>query len=117
MKRILFVLLLAGCAAQPAQPLDAQAAFTQALGASYLMVDSVAQLVSEQCAAPGPGEPCAAGALITSEQRDKAKDALVDALAALDDARTLYNAGSTTQAEDQLAAARRAIAAAKEMAK
>jgi len=106
---LLSLLLLAGCPSNP------QPNFEQALGASYLLVDGVAQGVFDACEAEAPGAPCAPDALIETEQRDKARAALVEALALLDDARTLWNAGSVDMAQDKLTAARSAIAVAKEM--
>ena len=106
---VMSLLLLAGCPSNPPPT------FESSLGAAYLLVDGVAQGVYDACEAEAPGAPCAPDALIETEQRDKARSALAEALALLDDARALWNAGSVDMAQDKLTAARSAIAVAKGM--
>jgi hypothetical protein len=98
MRLLALALLLAGCASVPS--------FSDALGVGYLTVDTLAVAVFEACGNKMPGGECAYGAPIATEQKDRARSALQEALDILDEARWLYAIGEAETAGDRLQQAR-----------
>ena len=96
---LLSLLLLTACTTQPQSVSDA-------IGAGYLSIDAAAQTVSNLCRQTEVNGPCEEGALLTTEQKDDARAALLKATTALDEARVMYTIGDVTNAEDRIAAAR-----------
>lgn len=96
MKRLIPVLLLAGCMTAPVQNLD------DALATAYLQGDAVATTVIELCRAQAPGAPCADGAVITTDQRDWARRQMLNYADALDAARALKSVGDEAGALERL---------------
>lgn len=84
MKRLLFVLLLAGCAGQPMN-------YEDSLGAAYATVDALAKTTETLCAAPVIGGDCTGS--ISTATRNDARTQLQEALRLLDQARELQASG------------------------
>lgn len=92
MKKLLLIpLLVAGCAS-----------FGNGLGAAYLAIDTVADAIWMECQNAVSDGPCVPESAISTEDKQRAKAALSEALVLVDEARILYVAGSVDLAADRL---------------
>ena len=106
MKILIVSLLLAGCSSAPLVQ-----TFADALGASYISVDVIAENTHRLCRNEVPLGECAPDAPLGTEAKEDVRMALEHVLDALDHARDLYVQGHSDVAQDRLAQAQALLSA------
>lgn len=89
---LLAVLVLAGCASMN---------FNDALGAAYLTRTTLAETITAECGNTVPDGPCVPGSVISTEDKQAAKEALVKAGSYLADARAIQQGGKGLECSDK----------------
>ena len=90
--------------------LNACANLSNGLGAAYVSIETMADVIQMECGNTEPGGPCVSTSLLDRGDVDSMKVDLQLAKDAVDDANRIYNAGDASAATDRLSAAQAVLA-------